>query len=176
MRKIAVFLWVASLLAAASLPSCRNTKQQAIDYNNRIVDLQSKIVKGMLDFSSTFDSKDTALMEKKYGELQASIDAALKETRTLEPFDGSSEFRDTAIQLFEFYRDITKKEYREIVDIFKKSQIQQTDVDRIGKLNEDISKREKVLDDRFMAVQTSFAKKYGIPLVESELQKKIDNM
>jgi len=176
MRKITALLWVALLLSPLFLASCRNTKQQAIDYNNKIVDLQSKIVKGMLDFSSTFDSKDTALMEKKYGELLAVIDTSIKETRAMEPFDGTSEFRDAAINLFTFYQDITKKEYKEIVEIFKKSQIQQADVDRIDKLNQDISKREKVLDDQFMVVQEGFAKKYGIPLVDNELQKQIDNM
>jgi hypothetical protein len=176
-RKMKKFIAVTgAVFLVASPPACKNTKKQAIDYNNKIVDQQSRIVKSMLDFSKTFDSKDTELMEKKHKELLDVIGAVITETKGLAPFEGSAGFKDAALKLFEFYRDISKKEYKEMIEIFKKEQITQADVDRIDELNDDISAREKVLDDEFQKIQEKFAEQYGIPLQENALQGEIDNL
>lgn len=174
MRKFTGLFFV--LLLAAPVSSCKNTQKQAIDYNNTIVDLQMQVVGAMQDFSMTFDSNDVSLMQQKHKELLTSIDGALKEISDIEAFDGSTEFKDAAVKLFEFYQDISKKDYVEIIDIFKKKEITQDDVENINKLDEDIGKREKVLDDEFAKVQEAFAIKYGITLIENELQGEIDNM
>jgi hypothetical protein len=174
MRKCLVLLGI--VLVGALLFSCSNTKTQAIDYNDKIVGLQSKIMRSMIDFSKTFSSNDTALMEKKYTELLASIDSALRRAEALPPFNGSSAFRDTAIRLFEFYDDVAKKEYGEIVEIFYQDNVTEADADRIQELAEDISEREEVLDQQFATVQKAFARKNGILLTDNKLQREIDRM
>jgi len=174
MRKCLVLLWM--VIAGALLFSCINTNTQAIDYNDKIIGLQSKIMRSMIDFSKTFSTNDKALMGKKYTELLASIDSALRGAEALQPFNGSSEFRDAAIRLFEFYDDVAKNEYGEIVAIFHKDNVTQADADRIQELAEDISEREGVLDQQFATVQKAFAKKNGILLTDNKLQREIDRM
>lgn len=174
MRKYLVLLWI--VLAVALLFSCSNTNGLAIDYNDRIIGLQSKIMKSMIDFSKTFSTNDTALMEKKYTELLASIDSALTEAEALPPFNESNEFRDAAIRLFEFYDDVAKNEYGEIVEIFYQENVTEADADRIQALAEDISERERVLDQQFATVQKAFAKENGILLSDNKLQREIDRM
>jgi hypothetical protein len=174
MRKCLVLLGI--VLAGAMLLSCTNTNTQAIDYNDKIIGLQSKILRSMIDFSKTFSTNDGALMGKKYTELLASIDSALTEAEALQPFNGSSEFRDAAIRLFEFYDDVAKNEYGEIVEIFYQENVTEADADRIQELAEDISEREGVLDHQFATVQKAFAKKNGIILTDNKLQREIDRM
>lgn len=174
MRKILVLLWI---IMVGALPfSCINTNTQAIDYNDKIIGLQSKIMRSMIDFSKTFSTNDKALMKNKYTELLASIDSALRGAEALPPFNGSSEFRDAAIRLFEFYADVAKNEYGEIVEILYQDGITQDNADRIEELAEDISEREGVLDHQFATVQKAFAKKNGILLTDNKLQREIDKM
>ena len=102
MRKDLVLLGIA--LVGALLFSCKDIKSQAADYNDKIVGLQSKIGRSMIAFSRTFSSNNMTLMENKYTELLDSIDFAISRAEAMEPFNGNSDFRDTAIKLFEFYR------------------------------------------------------------------------
>ena len=94
----------------------------------------------------------------------------------MEPFNGSSQLRDTAIKLFEFYQDISENEYDEILDIFSQDEITEADVERIEDLAEGITEREKALDYEFSAVQKAFAQEYGILLRDNKLQRQIDRM
>ncbi|MFH1434855.1 MAG: hypothetical protein ABIJ56_03970, partial [Pseudomonadota bacterium] len=131
----------------------------------------------MLELANTFDSGTGADMDTKHAALISSIDAALADAKALKPFDGSTDFKDTTIALFEFYKDISAKEYKEIIDILKKGdEITEADAKRIDEINADISKREAELDDKFQVVQEAFAKKFGIPLIDNELQGEIDNL
>ena len=174
MRKHLVLIGIVLMLAL--LLSCNNAKTQAIDYNDKIVGLQSKILRSMIDFSKTFSSNNTNLMERKYNELLDSIDTALGGIESMPPFNGSSEFRDTAIRLFEFYDDVAKNEYGEIVEIFYQDKITQDDAERIQELAEGITEREEALDHEFATVQKAFAKKNGILLRSNKLQREIDKM
>jgi hypothetical protein len=174
MRKYVVLFSI--VLMGALLFSCKDTKSQAIDYNDKIVRLQSKIGKSMIAFSRTFSSNNMTLMETKYTELLDSIDFALSSAEAMGPFNGTSELRDTAIKLFEFYQDISENEYDEILDIFSQNEITESDVERIEELAEGISEREKALDYEFAAVQKAFAQEYGILLRDNKLQRQIDKM
>jgi hypothetical protein len=174
MRKYLVLFGI--VLMGALLFSCKDTKSQAIDYNDKIVGLQSKILRSMIDFSKTFSSNNTDLMEKKYNDLLDSIDFALSGAEAMPPFNGSSAFRDTAIRLFEFYDDVANNEYGEIVEIFYQDEITRDDAERIEELAEDITEREEVLDHEFASVQKAFAKKHGILLRDNKLQRQIDRM
>jgi len=174
MRKYLVLFGI--VLVGALLFSCKSAKTQAIDYNDKIVGLQSKILRSMIDFSKTFSSNNTNLMEKRYNELLDTIDFALSGAEDMPPFNGSSEFRDTAIRLFEFYDDVAENEYGEIVEIFYQDEITQDDAERIQDLAEDISEREEALDYEFAAVQKAFAKEHDILLKSNKLQREIDRM
>ena len=174
MRKLIVLFGV--VLMGALLFSCNTSQQSAVAYNDEIVGLQSKILRSMIDFSKTFSSNNTNLMEKRYNELLDSIDVALGGIEAMPPFNGSSEFRDTAIRLFEFYDDVARNEYGEILEIFYQDEITQDDAERIQELAEEISEREETLDYEFAAVQKAFAKEHGILLKGNKLQREIDRM
>ena len=174
MRKYLVLFGI--VLMGALLFSCKDTKSQAIDYNDKIVGLQSKIGKSMIEFSRTFASNNITLMEKRYAELLASIDSAISRAEAMESFNGSGAFRDTAIKLFEFYQDISENEYDEILDIFNQDEITQADAERIEELAEGISEREEELDYEFATVQKAFAQKHGILLRDNKLQRQIDRI
>ena len=163
-----------ALLAILSV-SCTDKKTDATDYNNKIVNLQSSIVKKMLDLASSFESGSTPLMNNKHRELINTCEEIIRQTYELESFDGNSDLRDAALKLFEFYLSISENEYREIIDILGR-EVNEDDLQRINEAVEDISIRESVLDNEFMMTQKTFVEKYGIRIIDNPLQKDVDNL
>lgn len=149
---------------------------QAVTYNDRIIGLQTRIVQSMIDFSKSFDTADKSLMDKKHAQLVSTIEGVIKEAQAIEGFDGSTEFRDAAVEMFKFYDAIAKKEYLEIVNILKKDTPAQEDLTRINEIVNSISQREEQLDRKFQGIQRAFASKHNIKLTDNRMQKQIDNL
>ena len=80
------------------------------------------------------------------------------------------------MNLFQFYKEISAKDYKEMIDILRKENIQTSDIDRLTVLEEQISKREQPLDEAFQKAQEAFAKKHNLSLYENEVQDKIDQL
>jgi hypothetical protein len=147
------------------------SSDQAIEYNDRIVGLQTRVAKGMIDFSKSSETADGAQIEKKHAELVGTLEAVLKEAKTIEPFEDSTEFRDAAVEMFTFYDSIARKQYLEIMNILKKETPEQADLDRIDEIVKSISLREDVLDKKFQGIQRAFAREHGIKLIDNQMQK-----
>lgn len=148
----------------------------AVAYNDRIISMQSRIVQSMIDFSKSFDTGDRSAMEKKHAQLLSTIQSAIKEAQAIEGFDGNTQFRDAAVEMFNFYDSIAKKEYKEIMDILKKDTPEEADLTRINEIVTSISQREEQLDKKFQGIQQAFARKHNIMLMDNKMQKQIDNL
>ena len=152
------------------------SSDRAVEYNDRIIGLQTRIVKGMIDFSKSFETADAAQMNKKHAELVATIEGVLKDAKTIGPFEDSTQFRDAAIEMFGFYDSIAKKEYLEIVNILEKEAPGEEDLARINEIVNSISSREEMLDKKFQGIQRAFAGKHNIQLEDNKMQRQIDNL
>jgi len=170
--------WAAAWLVFPMLVlgGCKDTRQQATDYNNRIVGLQERVVRQMMEFSESFESNDPELMEKKRLELLDAVTSALQDLDGLEPFEKSDGFREAARSLLGFYRDTCDAEYKEIIDVYRKNEITQEDVDRVSAINKKIVEKERVLSGAFLAAQQSFASGYEMTLVENEPGRQPDGL
>ncbi len=166
MKRVWVTAWI--VFPLLMLVGCKDTTQQATDYNNRIVGLQEQVVRQMVSFSESFESNDPALMEKRRLELLDAIESALKDLEGLGPFEGSTEFREAARSLLGFYRDTCDAEYKEIIEVYRKPEITQEDVDRVSAINKKIVEKEKALSDAFLSAQQGFASSHEMKLVENE--------
>jgi hypothetical protein len=176
MKNMHKFVAAALLLClAASVASCKGKKRQAIDYNNRIVDLHANIATSILDFLQSLNSNDTAAMEVKHEEMLAVIEDSLIRVRSMEPYEDNSEFRDNAIRLFEFYQDVSTKEYIKIIEIKKKGPPTLEDAKKMNELRSETIEKEKKLHAEFIMAQEVFARKYEISLMSTDTQMKINN-
>jgi hypothetical protein len=146
-----------------------------VEYNDAIIGEQTKIYKIMLRMADYF-SKDLKKADKVRLELVDQCQKSIDFLKKLPAYEGDKDFRDAGVALFTFYKEISEKEYKEIIDILKKEQIEPADVEVLRKLEEQITKREKPLDDAFQAAQQAFAKKHNLSLYENEIQKEIDKL
>lgn len=151
-------------------------QQNAVKYNDAIIQEQSKIMSKVLEFLSVMD-KDMAKAEKVLKEAAVQAKASIKTVSAMEDFDGSTELRDSALELFKFYLHVVENEYPEMISIIKKgSNITEKDVNRMNVLQQKVTKQEQVLDAKVSAAQANFSKEHNISLQENELQKKIDKI
>lgn len=150
----------------------------AINYNDRIVNYQGKIIEKMLDLSNAFTKADSFEMNSKLKLLQLQIDESLAGVSKMEDFKGNFRLRDGAIALFEFYQSIAANEYTEIVNILSlgAGNISEGDSQRLIQIQEDLTKREIEFDNELQAAQKEFAQVYDIDIKKNEYQDKIDKM
>jgi hypothetical protein len=142
----------------------------AIEYNDKIINEQSKIGEKILAFSG--DPNETTLQGIRE-QAQSSISVVSK----MKPYEGNIEFKAAAIALFTFYSDITQHEYKDLLKLVanKDKYDQNKLTEKMNQLINSITSKEKPLDARFNEAQVAFAKKYGFTLGKNELQDEIDN-
>lgn len=170
MKKL--FLPIVVLLFTAFSPANKLTPQE---YNDVIIGEQNKISKIMLDMANHFGTdinKSDLLREDLVKQCQKSVTVL----RELPAYEGDTKFRDAGIALYTFYGQISAMEYKEMIDILKKTDIQASDIERLTTLEKQITQREIPLDDEFQKAQAAFAKKYGFKLIENEYQDDIDKL
>jgi len=150
-------------------------KMTPIEYNDAIIGEQTKISKVMIDMANHFGD-DLSKSETLRQDLVKQCEASIKAVKELPEYKGNTKFRDAGAALFTFYKEISEKEYKEMIDILKKTQIEVADIERLTVLEKDIASRETPLDDAFQSAQQEFAKEHDLSLRENEIQQEIDKL
>lgn len=156
--------------------SCNTTpKMTALEYNDAIINEQTDIASVMIKFGEVIESSiEQADILRK--EIVSQCDSSLKTMNDLPEFDGNSEFKNAGIALFSFYKEISAKEYRQILDVLEKEEIKDNDLQELQNIQTSIETREAKLDSRFQAAQRDFAQKNKITIGDNTLQQKIDGI
>lgn len=158
------------------LASCNmGPKMTPIEYNDAIIGEQTKISRVMIDMANSF-STDLNKSEALRLDLIKQCEASIKAVKELPDYKGNTKFRDAGANLFTFYKEISEKEYKEMIDILKKENIELADIERLTVLEKEISGREVPLDDAFQTAQQEFAKEHNLELRENDIQSEIDKM
>lgn len=186
MKKIAYLLSL-SLFVVAMLMSCGSkedvkteVKDSTIDpkaYNDKLIGIQTSVIRKFLDMSTTFSSQDKAAIEVAYAKVLKATGEAVEEIKKVSPYDGDDTFRQKLQTLLEFYKSIAEIEYKEMIAIITKgAAITPEDQAKLEELSNSIKEREKVLDTEMSQAQKAFTSKFGVQLKANELQKDIDSM
>ena len=172
MKKIILGLMLVSAISAQA-----QSDDKAIAYNDYIVNLQNTIGESIVTFNDVM-STDTITAEgiKPYYEamINNTKNAIVKINEVL-PYDGNSDLKNAASDLFQFYLTIFQNEYKEMIDIIFSDNIGDPQLQRMNEILADISAKEAVLDGNFQAAQEAFAAKYNFEIIENELQDEIDD-
>jgi hypothetical protein len=157
------------------LYSCDLNKQQsALDYNNTIVDEQLKIMEKFMTFIE-LDAENLDEMDAARLEIVAQCKISITEVEKLPAFEGDPTFRDTALQLFRFYKRSSEISYKEMIDILRKGEMMtEEDQYRLVTINEEVTYDEVDLDNKLSIAQDAFSKKYNFKLEKPEIQDEID--
>lgn len=156
---------------------CDNKKNEAIEYNDKIVGEQMSIVNKMIEFTQTFQDVIPEVMDSKLTELKLQIQNSLDVLNAMEAYEGDSELLNAAKDLFKFYQKMADNEFKEMLNILKKGEsITEQDYFHLIDMQEIISQQEAVYDQNMATAQSNFAKKYDIKIENNTVQEKINNM
>jgi hypothetical protein len=169
---------VATALNKDSKDNCNGGTyfKYAHNYNNFIVAHQAYILEDNIDFIRAIkkeESKEkvTELYDKLVRETKVSIDTM----KTLCTFNGDSEYKNSAIELFKFYEDAWK-DYKPLLSVNDKKGRVKVVEDIKLKFNNKHSIKEKKLEEKFGKEHTVFANEYNLHIRSTALHEELDSM
>jgi hypothetical protein len=168
MRKTITLILFAIL--ATVVASCGPTKEEAIDYNDKIIKEQVAII-DKIDklYDAMKDYTDHQGLDSAYAAAQKQIESSTDIVSKLEKFGDDTEFRDAALKLFATYRSLLQNEMKKMVDFSKLPDEQYTNEveDEFNKLSDiTIGRMDEDLK-QLNAAQVTFANKHKF-----EIEKK----
>lgn len=165
------FLFVATLLSANA-----QSITDPVKYNDYIVEQQSLIGEKMLAFTGKFSEENMtlAVITPILEDLLSTAKKGVSAVKQLTPFEGDTQLKQSAIDLFQFYVAIIDREYREMVNLVFGDNLNDVAIEQIQELVQKITADEAVYDGNFSAAQAAYAAKYGFILDKNKLQDEID--
>lgn len=155
-----------SIVLSALMISCSPTTEDAIKYNDALVDEQTNVIKAEDALIQAISQNDSANLDKALSGLAEQITASEEVVNKMEAFDGKTDYKDAALSLFKVYKSATEKEYPEIIKIAKTSNEEFTQ-----ELDDKLMGLSKIVDEKlnkeievFVAKQKEFAEKYKFSL------------
>lgn len=148
------------------LAACRPSPTEAVDYNRKIIEQQNLVTAHIKKIELSLVDLDPIEMDLAYKEAKEQVEKSIKLLKSLEPFDGRNDYRDSALEVFYVYQDVIEKKYKEIITLYKKTDDTYTkqDEERAKVLFRQITQKMDNAFENITAVQTAFAIKYNITL------------
>lgn len=157
-------------IVAMVVTSCGPTKEEAIDYNDKIIIEQVAIIEKIDDlYDALKNYTDHKGLDSAYAAALKQIETSTDIVSKLEKFGDDTEFRDAALKLFGTYKSVMQNELKKLVDFSKlPDDLYTTEVeDEFNKLSDITITR---MDDdlkQMNAAQIKFANKHKF-----EIEKK----
>lgn len=151
----------------------------AIDYNDYVVDLQSRIIAKMIEFNLHVSSEEATQNSAKiyFEDMLKTTKASISELEKLQAWEKDSDLKMAAMTLFRFYEKTIDQDYRRIIQIIYDpiGMTEETQVE-FDEILTRITDDEAKIDEQFQTEQTKFAKKNGFMLIDNELQEEVDKL
>lgn len=158
------------VIALTMIPSCGNKTKDAILYNDKIVEEQSRIVRAENRLIEAVSNEQTEQIQPAYQAFVAQIKESLKAIEEIESFDKQDNFKKAALRLFSLYLKVAESDYAEAIKLAQipYENLSEQDKTRFSELSDKV---DKVLGDEikiFIKAQEEFAAQYKFDFKESE--------
>lgn len=164
MRNISFLLLL--LFAGFNLNAQQTKFSNAIEYNDYIVNKQTEIgglINGLMDVvNDTLSTAENAHTKRTSAIIKMNF--IIDDVRNMPDWNGNTQLRDAAVELFKFYRSCFENEYKSMIDIIYKVDATDADYAEMDKLLAQVTEKEKPMDAKFEAAQVAFADANGFKL------------
>jgi hypothetical protein len=166
--KKTLFASINFILFALIFTSCAPTIEEAMNYNDKIIHEQKKIIGAENDLIRSIKATtlNTTLLDEQYSILSKQIDESTAIVEKIDDFDGKTDFKDATLKLFKIYREVADTDYKAWIknlkipsDMLTKEDYAEESV-IVARIN---SKLDNANGD-FIYAQKEFASKYKIVL------------
>lgn len=167
MRK---FTFTFLLISIVIFNSCGPTVEQAIKYNDKIIEQDDSISAKIEALIDTYDKFDPKEMDQAYNEAMKEIQKGIDFATKLKPFADDASFKDGALVLFNAYKSILEVQHKRIIELLKlpESEYGDKEVEEFEQLIEQANKKIDVELDNLIAIQEKFANTHQFPIEEDK--------
>lgn len=152
-------------LAATFMVACGPTQDQAIEFNDKVVELDEKAYESFTEYEDAIFDGDMDAIDEWSETLKADIEAGIAFLEEDSKFDG--EFKDAAMGMFEAYK-VSHEEYMPIMVEYWTSdwdsisdELEEEEQEAYDAMNELIDEKS----DAFIETQEAFAEEWGFDLI-----------
>ena len=154
-----------SLLAViAIMTSCGGIN--AVDYNNKVVEIQNNIVKEATRFSNEVQkvaqTRDFSSIRVEADSSLAVIDAEVAKLKEMDAPSGGEEFKEAVIKAFESYKNVFEK--GAAASTFTESTTQEELIKYVNDFTAAVNESTE-LENQAKEAQKAFAEKHGITVL-----------
>ena len=166
MKKILSLVSVFILMGITT--ACGPTSEQAIEYNDVIVDQQNAVFDAFVELLNSYDEYEPVAMDAAFGKTNEAIKIAKEAISALEPFDGDATFRDEALKLIDTYQIALTTEHTEIIRLLKlpDEEFGEPELKLIESLIEQSSEKIENGISLLTPIQEAFSVKYNFEISE----------
>lgn len=161
---------IGSLFVSAMLVSCGPTTDDAVKYNDELVAQQTKVFEKESALIEAISKNIPDKLDLLCADLSKQIDESTEAVKKMESFDGKTEMKDAAMKVFIAYKEVTDKEYKEMIKFAKTPDSLYTpeDDNKLIEVSKKIDDKLNKAVDEFVQLQKEFAEKYKFELSGSE--------
>lgn len=159
-----------SLALSVLIISCSPTTEDAIKYNDALIDQQTKVIQAEDALIQAISENNPEILDEALNKLTKQITSSEEAVNKMSKFDGKSDYKDAALSLFKAYKSAAEKEYPEIIKIAKTPNDQYTQDmdDQLMALSKTVDERLNKEIEAFVAKQKEFAEKYKFELTKNK--------
>jgi hypothetical protein len=146
--------------------SCGPSSEEAIKYNNSIIDEQMLITGKIDTLYKSLNREHPEIMDEAYKQALSQVDSGTEKVSKLDDFGGKSDLREASLKLFAIYKSVIQAEIKTMIEILKKPSTEitpetETQIDVM--YDQALKKMDNGLKE-FLDVQYKFAGKYNFKL------------
>lgn len=144
--------------------SCQPGTEEAIKYNDVIIEQQNLVNEKFSALISSYDSYVPEDMSTAYTNALDQLNMSIEYVKQLKGFEEDAYFKESALVYFNTYKDALENEHKRIIELYNlpDDDYNAEQVKELEKLrNQGSKKTDKAIDD-MLTVQEKFAKKYHI--------------
>lgn len=167
------FTLIGLFLFAWSFTSCDRKANEAVEYNDEIVEMQDAVVQSVMELENTFSEYEPARMDSAYRQLLTAIQQGKARLETIGVFEGDSTLYMAARILFDRYEHIATDEYAELISYLKIPDSLYTldDQQRSFLLLEKVVEERSTAHDTFINAQRDFGDAHGFVFADASEEK-----
>ena len=157
MKNLLIYLSVIALFFGANAQN-----EKAAKYNNKLMKYQ---LATSIDISSFFHH----IKHSKYEQIEAahtkvdkSLDVLRAKVDKMGGFEGDNSLHDALNEWIKGYEESFDNEYKQMLPLFKNEKRSAEENAKLNKMHDELIAEEKVMDEKLVAAQKEFAKKYEL--------------
>ncbi len=152
------------------LVSCKPSKDDAIKYNDALVNEEIRVIEAEKAFSDAVINNKQEELDNLYNAFLKQIETSITVVSEIKSLGGDSKFKDATLSLLTTYKSVVKQEYAEVLKIAKVPDEEYTE-EHNNKMNEISTKIDEMLDkevQNFLKAQKELTTKYNITLTPTK--------